>query len=218
VIGRTFRRLAMATTLILGLAGAARAGSQSVPLDKMFPFLQAYLELPPAERNLFALDYRLAGEAQALQSVRVALVDKGASAPIAIGADGKFGWLPSLQQFRDKAQVSIEAAKGVRLGLVMSVEPAVRPAQEIDAAELAASIVQAQAGERKVAGVLAFAAPKLTRIAFDGVKSGEAVGPDGRAQPLPLVKGRPVFDPVSLKGTKTVRFPAAPTRAELIGG
>ena len=50
MIGRTFRRLAMATTLILGLAGAARAGSQSVPLDKMFPFLQAYLELPPAER------------------------------------------------------------------------------------------------------------------------------------------------------------------------
>lgn len=217
MISRILRRLAIASCLVLGLAGAAAAETKLVPLDKVFPYLQGYLELPSAERSRFVLDYRLMGESKGLQTVRATLVEKGGSAPLAIGADGRFDRLPTLQQFRDKAQLSIEAAKGVRLGVALSVEPAARPSREIDAADLAATLVQAQAGERKVAGVLAFAAPKLTRVAFDGVKGGEAVWPDGRAQPLPLVKGRPVFDPAALQGAKMVRFAAAPTRAELIG-
>jgi hypothetical protein len=217
VIGCTLRRLAIASALIFGLAGAAWAEPQLLALDKMFPFLQGYLGLPSTERTRFVMSYRLVGDSAGLQTVHLALVEKGGATPIALGPDGRLSLLPTLQQFHDKAQVSIEAAKGVRLGLALSVEPTVRPSQEMAAADLAATVVQAQAGERKVAGVLAFAAPKLTRIAFDGVKSGEAVGPDGQAQPLPLVKGRPVFDPVALKGAKTVRFPAAPTRAELIG-
>lgn len=217
MIGRTLRRLALAAMLVFGFAGAAWAEAKLVPLDKVFPYLQGYLELPQAERSRFVLDYRLMGDSKGLQTVHAALVERGGTAPLAIGADGRFDRLPTLQQFRDKAQLSLEAAKGVRIGVALAVEPAARPAREMDAADLAAAVVQAQAGERKLAGVLAFAAPKLARVAFDGVRSGEAVGPDGRVQPLPLVKGRPVFDPVALKGAKTVRFPAAPTRAELIG-
>lgn len=217
MIGRTLRRLALAPILVFGFASAAWAEAKLVPLDKVFPYLQGYLELPQAERSRFVLDYRLMGDSKGLQTVHAALVERGGTAPLAIGADGRFDRLPTLQQFRDKAQLSLEAAKGVRIGVALAVEPAARPAREMDAADLAAAVVQAQAGERKLAGVLAFAAPKLARVAFDGVRSGEAVGPDGRAQPLPLVKGRPVFDPVALKGAKTVRFPAAPTRAELIG-
>lgn len=216
--GRVLHRLALAPVLVLSLANAAWAESKLFPLDKVFPYLQGYLELPPAERSRFTLDYRLTGDSRGLQTVRTALVDGNRTISLAIGADGRFAQLPTLQQFRDKTQLSIEAEKGVRLGIALAVEPTAKPSKEMDAADLAAALVQAQAGEQKLAGLLAFAAPKLTRVAFQGVGSGEAVGLDGRAQALPLVKGRPVFDPAVLKGVKVLRFPAAPSRVELISG
>jgi hypothetical protein len=136
--------------------------------------------------------------------------------PLAVGPGGRIERLPTLQQFQDHAQFSIDAAKGARLGIALEVEATARPAREMDPGELTATVVQAQAGEAKLAGLFAFAAPKLTRVAFEGVPSGEAVGADGRPQPLPLDKGRPVFDPAALKGVRTLRFPAAPAHVLLV--
>jgi hypothetical protein len=218
VIRPFLRRLALAPLLLLGLSDAAFADTKLFPIGKAFPYLEGYLSLPPAERSRFTLEYRLMGEAKDRQGVHLALVEGSAAVPLAVGADGRFERLPTLKEFRDKAQLSIEAAKGARVGIALSVEPVAKPAREMDAGELAATVVQAQAGEQKLAGLLAFAAPKLTRVAFEGVKSGEAVGADGRVQPLPLVKGQPVFDPAALKGVKLLRFPSAPTHVMLIAG
>jgi hypothetical protein len=216
LIRRVLPRLALASVLVLGFAGEAWAETKLLPLDKVFPYLQGYLQLPQAERSRFSLDYRLKGDAKALQTVRTALVEGGRTVPLPVSADGRFARLPTLEELRGKAQFSIEAEKVSGMGMLLSAAPTARPAREMDAAELAAALVQARAGEQKLAGVLAFAMPRLTRVAFEGVTSGEAVGADGRALPLPLAKGRPVFDPATLKGAKIVRFPAAPTRLELI--
>jgi hypothetical protein len=216
VTRRILRRLALAPLLSLAVAGSAFAEAKQFPLDKAFPYLEGYLKLPPAERTRFVLGYRLMGEARAIQSVRMALLDKGGTIPVAISPDGRLERLPTLQQIQDHAQLSIAAAKGSRIGIALSVEPTAKPAREMDAGELAATLVQAQAGEEKVAGLFAFAVPKLTRVAFEGVAQGEAVGADGRARPLPVEKGRLVFDPAALKGAKTLRFPGAPTHVLLV--
>ena len=110
MIGWTLRRLAIASILIFGFAGAACAEAKLFPLDKMFPFLQGYLQLPSTDRTRFVLNYRLVGDSAGLQTVRMALVEKGGATPIALGTEGKLSPLPTLQQFRDKAQVSIDGS------------------------------------------------------------------------------------------------------------
>jgi hypothetical protein len=210
--------LALAPLLTLLAAGAAFAEAKRFPLDNAFPYLEGYLKLPAAERSRFVLGYRLIGEAKALQSVHIALVDKGATIPVTVGPDGRIERLPTLQQFQDHAQVAFEAAPGSRVGIALSVEPVAKPAREMDAHELAAALQQAQAGQQKVAGLFAFVAPKLARVAFEGVASGEAIGADGRVRRLPVVKGQPVYDPAALTGVRTLRFPSAPAHVLMIPG
>lgn len=207
--------LATVTLATLTLAGAAQAETKTIPLGGLFPYLEGYLKLAPTERSRFTLNYRLIGDAASMASVKVGLVAKGRTAPMPLAGDGRILTLPTLSQFQDGTQVSIDAAKGSKLHLELSVEPALKPAPEMDAHEISAAIDQAQAGEQKLAGLFAFAAPKLTRAIFLGVKSGEAVGPDGKTRPLPLYKGAPAFDPSAFKGARSVRLSGTPTRVEL---
>ena len=47
----TARRVVLTGAAALALAGPAAAANRMVPARKLFPYLDAYLRLPPAKRN-----------------------------------------------------------------------------------------------------------------------------------------------------------------------
>jgi hypothetical protein len=64
---------------------------------------------------------------------------------------------------------------------------------------------------RKSAGVLGFAAPRMTRVYFKDSAGGEAVFPDGHAVKLGVLKGFAFYDTDKQRGAKTLRFSKPPT-------
>jgi hypothetical protein len=97
----------------------------------------------------------------------------------------------------------------------MQVEALVRPAAQMDVRELAAAIDQASAGEKKLAGLMGFMAPKFTELGFEGVPSGEVHFADGHKAPLPLDGALPVFAPAKFPGAVTVVLPNPPSRVTI---
>jgi hypothetical protein len=205
---------AAATLAVPTLAsGPAAAAGKSVDAKKVFPYLDAYLKLPPAERSRFRLSYLFLRDGKPL-AAPVWLVDGAARTPIPLRADGAAARLPTLAQL-DGAKVEIDVEPGTKLGVHMVMEPAMAPAAEMDARDLAAAYAQCATGIKKSLGILAMAMPKLQGLLFVGVPSGEAELADGRRVPLPVVKGVVGFNPAAMPGAKTLRFPRAPGRVEI---
>lgn len=194
-------------------AAAGPAAAEEAPIDKGFPYLEQYLKLPAAERDRFALAYYLSRDGKPAAGVKVSIVDGAAHTPVSIGPKGRMERLPTLAQLQSKsAKVVIDAPEGAKLSLTLSVEPTVRPAAEMSAADLAASVAQAARGAKKAAGLIGFAVPKLQKIRIYGGAGGQAVFADGSARPLPVEKGAAVFEPAVLKGAAKLRFTTAPER------
>ncbi|WP_293904872.1 hypothetical protein [Phenylobacterium sp.] len=179
----------------------------------MFPYLEAYLKLPAAERTRFRMAYLFTREGQPLTAA-VWLLEGATRTPLPLRADGRVERLPTLAQL-DAAKVQIDVPEGTKLGVILSIAPAMAPAVELDARELAASVAQAAVGARKAAGIMAMAMPRLQEVSFLGVASGEVEFGDGRRAALPLVKGAPTFNPATLPGAKTLRFPKPPSRLDI---
>jgi hypothetical protein len=213
--------------VLLGLAAAiaaapAAAAGKQVDAKKVFPYLDAYLKLPAADRSRFRLAYYFRRDGKPL-AAPVWLVDGAARSPIPLRADGFAERLPSLAQI-DRAKVEVEVEEGAKLGVSMEMEPTLAPAAMLDARELAAAFAQCETGTKKALGILAMAAPKLKGMVFHGVPSGEVEFADGRRAPLPMVNGRPVFSPASTPpprpcvspgrrpGSRSARARASPRR------
>jgi len=118
--------------------------------------------------------------------------------------------LPTPAELAAKAQILVETPKGVKIGEQLSMDTTIKPSTEIDPAQCAGAIAQTSAAIARFAGVLAFAAPKIKACTFPGAPSGVAVLPDGKTQPLPLIKGAPAYDPTAIKGVKLIRLAKAP--------
>ncbi len=191
---------------------AAAADGKQVDAKKVFPYLDAYLKLPAADRSRFRLAYAFRTGGKPL-TAPVWLVDGGQRQALALRPDGRIERAPSLAQL-ERGKVQIDIDPGAKVGVGLSVEPTLAPAKDMDARELAAALSQASTGVRKALGVLAMAMPKLEVILFHGVTSGEAELADGRRMALPVVKGMVTFDPAKLAGAKMLRFPRAPSRVE----
>lgn len=194
-------------------AGPASAAGKSVDAKKVFPYLDAYLKLPAAERSRFRLTYLFLRDGKPL-AAPVWLVDGAARTAISLRADGAATRLPTLAQL-DSAKVQIDVDEGVKLGVHMVMEPTMAPAADLDARELAAAYAQCATGIKKSLGILAMAMPKLQGLEFPGVPSGEAELADGRRVPLPVVKGVVGFSPAAMPTAKTLHFPKAPSRIEI---
>ncbi|MBC6980245.1 DUF2987 domain-containing protein [Caulobacter sp. 17J80-11] len=208
---RLSRRALLAGLSALAVAGPAAA--EEAPIDKGFPYLEQYLKLPAAERDRFALAYYLARDGKPATGVKVSIVDRAAQTPVPLGPKGRLERLPTLAQLQSKtAKVVIDAPEGAKLALSLSIEPNVRPAAEMNAADLAASVAQAARGAKKAAGLIGFAVPKLQKVRIYGGAGGQAVFADGSARALPVEKGAAVFDPTVLKGAAKLRFTTAPER------
>ncbi len=204
------RRGVLAGLAALALAGPAAAAAKVVDANRVFPFLDVYLKIPPADRSRFRLVYAFRSAGKPL-AAPVWLIDGGTRTPIPLRTDGRADRLPTLAQLdRSKIEVGVDAA--VKISIDMTLEPTTALATELDARELAAAIAQASTGVRKGAGIMALAIPKMQAVEFHGVASGEVEFADGRRAPLPIKEGRPTYNPATQPAAKTVRFPKPPTR------
>lgn len=213
---KTKRALGVAgLCLALGLAATpATAREKAVPTDKMFIYLDKFLKVPPQERSRMRLRYVLRDQGKPLGGVKATLVEaNGARTPLPVGDDGAFERLPTLAQLQGKSKVVFEDLPAdKKFSLSMSPAPALKPALEYDARELGLSVSESNAAMRKAAGpMLSVMVPKVAGIGFVGAQSGQAIYADGRAEPLPLTGGAPVFRPDVQKGAVKVRLARMPT-------
>jgi hypothetical protein len=206
------RRLLAFALVAATLAGSAFAADKVKDPKKVFQYLEAYWKLAPADRSRFALAYVFRHDGKPL-AVPMAIVMKGQSYPIPL-VDGRTERVPSLAELEDgELHVAIDEKEKITIGI--EILALVRPAPEMPVKDLVAVIDQATAGEKKVAGLVGFMAPKLTEVAFEGVPSGEARFADGHKQPLPVKGGLPVFAPAQFPGAVALVFPKAPTRVQV---
>lgn len=210
---RTILAGAFALACAAPVAATAALTDKLVDPKKVFSYLDAYLKLPAAERSRFKINYYLHVGPQPL-TAPVWLVEGARRTPIPIRADGRVDRLPTPAQL-DSAKLQFGVEEGTKLGCTIGIETIAPPAAEMDAREVAAALVQAAAGVRKAAGIMAMAMPKLTQVSFPGVPSGEVVMADGKRAPLPLLKGVPSFKPTDFPTAKILRFPKAPLKTDM---
>ena len=207
------RSLVTALALALAAATPALAAEKVVEIGKAFPFLKGYLELPPAERSHFTMAYYLKVGSTPL-TAPVWVVEGDRRTPMALGAAGKVQHLPSLAQLAD-AKLVIAVDPATKINATIGVEPLTPPAADLDAHELAAAIAQAAVGEKKAAGIMAMAMPKLSNVGFVGVPSGEVEFADGRRAPLPTIKGLLTYDPAAQPNARRIRLPRIPDKLDI---
>jgi hypothetical protein len=212
------------------LAGLAAAGAtaalpssvsatpQSVPLGKAFEFLDSYYGISPAKRDRFHLAYYAVRNRKFAPDLKATIVAAdGGRTPLALARDAHVDQLPTLAGLKSSATLQFDAAPSDKVGLALALEPTMPIAARLDARGLAAAIVQAEAGVTSLAGLLSFAAPKITVAMFPGAGSGQVELDNGYAAPLPVTENPfwgqvPYYDPAQLAGARIIVLARAPSR------
>jgi len=208
--------LAVALALVATLdAGAATAQERLVDADKIFALLDKFYAMPPADRSLLAVRYNIMRDGKPAPDLHAFLVVGGKRTPIPVAADGKVERLPTSAELAAHAQVAIDAPPTVKFSNRLSLDTAIPPAPEVNAATCAQAIAQANDAVRRAAGVMAMLAPKVKAATFVGAGSGVAVLADGKTLPLPLIGGAPAYDPDAIKGARTIRLARTPSLISL---
>lgn len=218
----TLSRRAVAAGALLAMtavgARAAAPDARAIPAKKLFPFLDLYLSLPPGERSRFAMAYYLSQDGRPGTSARFFLVSGAGRTPLPVAADGRLLRHPTLAELNGDAVIAIDnRPEHGRFSLEMELQAVAPMAETVSAADCVAAIDQCNAGIRKKAGLIGFAAPTIEQVVFVGTSSGSATLADGRTVALPAIKGSPAFRPASLPSAGTLKFPRPPQRARLAG-
>ena len=93
-------------------AQTAQVDTQTIPAGKVFPFLDTYLGLPPAERDHFRLVYGVTGDGP-LENAHLTLKRSSGDVPIQVAADGHILTEPSPADLKS-AQVVMTTGPKVR--------------------------------------------------------------------------------------------------------
>ncbi|HYF22422.1 MAG TPA: hypothetical protein VD929_03395 [Caulobacteraceae bacterium] len=197
------------------IAGFAAAAEKTFELKKGFPYLENYLKLPAAERSKFVMVYRYKLSGAPQEALKLAVVEGQSRSLIPVAADGRVTRTPTLAQLKSKARLDVDAPKGAKLDVNLTMEPVARPAAEMDAAELRAAAAQATKGAKKAAGLVGMVVPTFDRVVFKGATGAEVVYADGRKAALPVVEGSPVMDVAKHPTARTVRFAKVPVLVAL---
>lgn len=214
------RRAALAGLLLLvatplALATAQADSGKIVPAAKVFPFLEAMLKVPPAERARIKVTYVLRRDGKPAAGIKATLVEtNGARTPLPIDDQGRFERLPTLAQLQGKAQLALDAPADAKFGAAMQLDPVLKPAADYDARELVATVDESNSAIRKAAGAMALMAPQMTGLVFQKADSGVATFPNGSTKPLPVNAGTVVFRPDDFKGAVRVRLAKTPTAVD----
>ncbi len=209
----------VAVTLPLSLpaVAVAQVENRTVNADQAFPILRGFLNLPAADRDQLRLGYVLRVKDASTSDIRITLNHNGQETPVRIGGDGTLSPLPTRAQLNGGAKVTISGPKSAKVSMKLRTFSTQAPSQSLDAKLLAKGITQGNAAARKIAGVLAAAAPKLDRVVFVGGGSGVAVMADGKEQPLPSYRGgdyaagTPYFVPSQMSGATQIRLTKTPS-------
>ncbi len=208
---------------ILAAPMARAAGRPPAKADTLYPYLKMYLEAPPDQRNHFVLAYYVMRDRKPAPDVKAFLLGaNGAKRPIAIAGDGRVGTLPSLAELHTNIQVEIDTPASDKIATNVEILATAAPAARMDTQTLLQAMQQANAAIAAHAGVLAFAAPKLTCAYMIGAHSGQAELANGHNVGLPLRSGQyfagvPYFDSVAMPDARAVTLDKAPLRV-LLGG
>ena len=207
---------------VLAAPGLALA-NETGKLSKFFAYLDLYLELPPSQRNRFALSYYAYRNMHPAPDLKAFVIQpNGARTPLAMDRAGRILDLPSLADLQGPATVEVESNPGDKVGLRLEVEARMPMSSNFDAHGLELALGQAQAAISKQAGLLSFAVPKITCAYFNDAGSGHAVLANGRSVALPVANGRflagmSYFDSVAMPDARTLSLARTPSRI-LLGG
>lgn len=199
---------------------AAASERQRIPLKKAFRNLDTYLSLPRAEREHFYITYIANRDQRHVSDVRAAIVSpQGERSPISLDRYGTITTLPTLTLIRGDGVLEIEPDPG-EVKFSMELRAATRPGAQVDARELALAVGEAQGALGKIAGALAFMAPKVEAAFFAGAGSGQITLADGQVRPLPThtfsnLGVSPYLQPSAFAGARSVTLARAPTRIVL---
>jgi len=206
--------------LVLLLAGAP-AAALSAPrtvestVDKLFPYLDAYLTLPAVERSGFVLSYRLLQhDSHRPATARVTLMRGAEPVLLPVAADGRFLLQPALADIRARLKVILEKPDEAKLTESLDILSTQSLRGDYAATDFNVGLTQANAAVRKAAGVFSLAAPHFSRVVFVGAGSGEMIDASGHAQPLPVSRTGPAFDPQVATSARSIRLARPPERIE----
>jgi hypothetical protein len=213
------RALALTLAAALVVVATPALAEKTAPTDKVFMFLDKFLNVPPADRTRLKLAYAIRRDGQPTPNLKATLVEKsGARTPLPINADGYFERLPTLAQLQGDASIVFDVPPDTKLGSSMSFATQLKPATEYDVRELAATVSEANTVIGKAAGAMAFMAPKMTGVAFHKAETGVIVFADGHTQPLPQMKETPYFRPADNQGAVRVKLTKTPTKVAFYDG
>jgi hypothetical protein len=188
-----------------------------VEVLRVFPMLDRFLAIAPADRSKLALGYEVRRDGKPAGDVRLTLVEGDKRTVLPVAPDGKVLRLPAAADLAAHAQVLVSAPKGSKLSIQLDFGASIVPAQEISVADCDLAVRQGAAAIAKAAGMLGgFLAPHVTRVSFPAAEGGVALDADGHVlQPLPLIGGVEVYQPGHIKGAKTLRFIKAASSVKL---
>jgi hypothetical protein len=198
---------------LAALPGAALAAAKDpVKLAKAYPYLDAFLKLPAAQRSRFHPAYYLMVAGKPPVGLHFYIIDGGQRSPLVIEPDGRLAHTPTLAQLQGSAQFWADVPAETKIGLRLEIQANLPPAVQLDCHELSLAITQAGDAVKSIAGPMAFAAPKITVAAFPGAVGGAALLPDNRRYPLAVGKFGPFYDPSKAPGATKVSLTHAPSR------
>lgn len=198
-------------------SAALATAKPPVKISKAYPYLDAFLKLPAAQRSRFHPAYYLTIAGKPPTGLHAVAIDGAVRTPVVIDADGRLAHLPTLAQLQGETMFQIDAPAETKIGIRLEIQATMTPASQLDCRELALAIGQAGAAVKAIAGPMAFAAPKITTAEFPGGVGGVALLPDNRRYPLTMGKVGPVYDPAKAPGAVTVSLTHAPSRILLSG-
>ena len=216
----------MTSATFLARPASAESVTNAYRAQHFYVYLERFIRLDPGLRDRFVIAYYALLGGVPATGVEVTLSSGGKSFPVPIGADGRVGLLPSLQDLHSNATVKVRGPKGGVFSTELKVHPRVPPAQDISADELRQSLRQLSQAAKAAAGPLAslfpFLIPKFDKALFSGVTDGQAISNDNRVSALKLYSGEPqlfdgepYFDLNGPDDVKRLRFSRAPTSINL---
>ena len=209
-----------ALILAVALAVATPAfAEKTAPADKVFPFLGRFLAVPAVERGRMKLSYAVRHEGKMIPNLKATLVEKnGTRTPLPVNAEGYFERLPTVAQLDSDPTVVLDVPADWKMGALMDLAPALKPAQEYDVRELTATVNETNGVIGKAAGIASLMAPKMTGITFQKAEGGTIVFADGHTAPLPEAKDVPYFRPADHQGAVRVKLTKTPTKVGFYDG
>ncbi len=210
--------ISAAAAALPAVALAADGKDPDPPVRKVFRFYDIYLGIPAAERTRFAMNYYLQVNGKPASGQEVFIVmPGGARVLLTQAADGRLTRMPTLAEWKEGVLTANKKSPSDRFQLSMELNPLVRLAETVAAADVQAAIDQCNAAIKKRAGMIGFAVPRMEQVLFAGAGTGQAVA-GGRATPLPVFKTFVAFKPADHAGAQSLRFGKPPARALLAGG